>query len=112
VEDVVEWLGASKQSYVESEHEPGLEVRAEWATGGVQYGALLLIAKAVEEARREIDMQTLQDLVGPEHKLDADDWARFWENRGFSGASEPSNARDRAFADGAARSFQKVRSQL
>ena len=84
----------------------------QWATEDAKYGELLRIAKAVEEARREIDLQTLQDLIGPEHKMDAGDWVRFWEDRGFSGDSEPSDVWARAFADGAARFFQMVRSQL
>ena len=33
--------------------------------------ALPRIAKAVEEARREIDGQTLQLLIDPEHRMDA-----------------------------------------
>jgi hypothetical protein len=66
----------------------------------------------VEEARREIDIQTLQDLIDPEHKMDPGDWGSFWEDRGFSGDAEPSDLWVRAFADGAAKLFQKVRSQL
>src|SRR5215470_13488369 len=103
MDDVVERVGARKQRYVKTE---------EWATEAAKYGQLLRIAKAVEEARREIDLQTLQDLIDPEHKMDAGDWVRFWEDRGFSDGSEPSDAWDRALADGAARLFQKVRSQL
>jgi hypothetical protein len=111
MDDAVEWLRASKRSSAETERESGLEV-GEWATEDAKYGELLRIAKAVEEARREIDLQTLQDLIGPEHKMDAGDWVRFWEDRGFSGDSEPSDVWARAFADGAARFFQMVRSQL
>jgi hypothetical protein len=77
-----------------------------------KYGELLRIAKAVEEVRREIDVQTLQDLIDPEHKMDAGDWVRFWEDRGFSGASEPSDVWVRAFADGAAKLFQKARKDV
>ena len=112
MDDVVDRLGASKQSYVQSEREPGLEVSEEWGTGAAQYGALLRIAKAVEEARREIDVQTLRDLIDPEHKMDAGDWARFWEDRGFSSASEPNDVWDKAFADCGARLFQKPRRQV
>jgi hypothetical protein len=61
-----------------------------------EYCELLRIAKAVEEVRREIDLQTLQDLIDPEHKMDAGDWVRFWEDRGFSGDSEPSDVWVRA----------------
>ena len=111
MDNVVEWLRASKRSSAETERESGLEV-GEWATEDAKYGELLRIAKAVEEARREIDVQTLQDLIDPEHKMDAGDWVRFWEDRGFNGDSEPSDVWARAFADGAARFFQMVRSQL
>src|SRR5262252_4730047 len=103
MDDVVERVGARKQSYVKTE---------QWTTEDAKYGELLRIAKAVEEARREIDLQTLQDLIDPEHKMDAGDWVRFWEDRGFSGDSDSSDVWARAFADGAARLFQKVRSQL
>jgi hypothetical protein len=112
MDDRVGRLRASKQSDAEAERESGLEVGEEWAMEDPKYGQLLQIAKAVEEARREIDVQTLQDLIDPEHKMDAGDWVRFWEDRGFSGASEPSDVCDRAFADRAARLIQKVRSQL
>ena len=112
MDDVVEPLRASKQSDVETEREAGLEVRKEWAKEDAEYGELLRIAKTVDEARREIDVQTLQDLFDPEHKMTGGDWVSFWEDRGFSGDSEPSDVWVRAFADGAARLFQKVRSQL
>jgi hypothetical protein len=112
MDDAVERLRASKQSSVETERESGLEVGEEWATEDATYSELLRIAKAVEEARREIDLQTLQDLIDPEHKMDAGDWVRFWEDRGFSGASEPSDVWVRAFADCAARLFQKARKHV
>ena len=112
MDDAVERLRASKQSYVETERESGLEVGEEWATEDATYSELLRIAKAVEEARREIDLQTLQDLIDPEHKMDAGDWVRFWEDRGFSGDSEPSDVWVRAFADRAARLFQKARKHV
>ena len=41
-----------------------------------RYRELLRIAKAVEEARSEID---LQDLVDPERKMNAGDGVKFWE---------------------------------
>jgi hypothetical protein len=109
MDDAVERLRVSKRSYVEAEREAGLEVGEVWATEHPEYGELLRIAKAVAEARREIDVQTLQDLIDPEHKMDAGDWVSFWEDRGFRDDCEPSG---RAFADRAARLFQKVRSQL
>ena len=112
MDDAVERLRASKQSYVETERESGLEVGEEWATEDATYSELLRIAKAVEEARREIDLQTLQDLIDPEHKMDAGDWVRFWEDRGFSDDSEPSDVWVRAFADGTARLFQKARKHV
>lgn len=112
MDDAVERLRASKQSYVETERESGLEVGEEWATEDAAYSELLRIAKAVEEARREIDLQTLQDLIDPEHKMDVGDWVRFWEDRGFSGDSEPSDVWVRAFADRAARLFQKARKHV
>ena len=105
--DGAERLGASKQSYVEIDRGSGLEVGEEWANQDARYGELLRIAKAMEEARREIDVQTLRDLIDPEHRMDAGDWARFWEDRGFSGDPEPSDESVRAFADGAARLLQK-----
>ena len=111
MDDAVERLRPSKQSCLKTERKPALEVGEEWATEAARYGELLRIAKAVEEARREIDLQTLQDLIDPEHKMDAGDWVRFWEDRGFSGDSESNDVWARAFADGAARLFQKVRSQ-
>ena len=92
--------------------ESGLEVQKEWAKEDAEYGDLLHIAEAVDEARREIDLQTLQDLIDPEHKMDRGDWVSFWEDRGFSSDSEPSDVWVRAFADRAVRLLQKVRSQL
>jgi len=112
MDEVVEPPRAGEQSDVETKREFGLEVGEEWEKEDANYGELLRIAKAVKEARREIDMQTLQDLIDPEHKMDAGDWVRFWEDRGFSGDSEPSDVWVRAFADRAARLFHKVRSQL
>jgi hypothetical protein len=90
MDDAVERLPASKQSDVETESESGLEVGKELAKEDAKYVELLPIAKAVEEARTEIDVQTLRDLIDPEHIMDAGDWVRFWEDRGFSGDSEPS----------------------
>ena len=110
MDDAVERLRASKQSDMQIERKPALEVEEAWATEAAKYGQLLRIAKAVEEARREIDLQTLQDLIDPQHKMDAGDWVTFWEDRGFSDGSE-SDAWDRALADRAARLFQRVRSQ-
>jgi hypothetical protein len=107
VDDVVEPLRAGKQSYVETGREAALEVGEEWAEEDAK---VLRIAEAVEEARREIDLQTLQDLIDPERKMDGSDWVSFWEDRGFSGDSTPSDVWVRAFADGAARLFHKVRS--
>ena len=75
MDDAVERLRVSKRSYVEAEREAGLEVGEVWATEHPEYGELLRIAKAVAEARREIDVQTLQDLIDPEHKMDAGDWS-------------------------------------
>jgi len=100
MDDAVERL--RKQSYVDTERESGLKVGEEWAKEDPKYRQLR-IAKAVEEARREIDLKTLQALIDPEHKMDAGDWVRFWEDRGFSGVSEPSDGWARAFADGAAK---------
>jgi len=104
----VERLRAKKQS----ECEAGLESGEECGTELAEYCELLRIASAVEEARREIEAQALQDLIDPEHKMDAGDWARFWEDRGFGGASEPNDVWDKAVADCAARLFQKPRRQL
>jgi hypothetical protein len=70
------------------------------------------MSRAGRRPRREIDVQTLQDLIDPEHKMDAGDWVRFWQDRGFSGDSEPSDVWVRAFADGAARLFQKARKHV
>src|SRR5215813_7897896 len=110
--DVGKRRRTNQWSCVETERAAGLKVAAEWANEDDKYRALLRFAKAVEEARREIDMQTLRHLIDPEHRINAGDWVRFWEDRGFSGDSEPSDVRDRAFADAAARRFQKVRTQL
>jgi hypothetical protein len=112
MDDEVERLRAKKQSYLETERESGLKVGEEWATEDPKYGELVRIARAVEEARREIDVQTLQDLIDPEHKMDAADWVRFWEDRGFSSDSELSEVWVRAFADGAAKLFQKARKDV
>jgi hypothetical protein len=86
MDDVVQPLRASKQH----RRRCGLEVEEEWVKKDGTYGEFLRIAKAVEEARTEIDTRALQDLVDPEHKMTAADWLRFWEDRGFSGGSEPS----------------------
>jgi hypothetical protein len=103
MDDVVEPLRASKQSYVETEREAALEIGEEWAKEDAKDGKLLRIAEAVEEARKEIDLQTLQDLIDPERKMDGSDWVSFWDDRGFSGDSTPSDVWVRAFADGAAK---------
>jgi len=87
----------------------GAEVGEEWATQDPNYGELLRVARAVEEARREIDLDALRDLIDPEHQMDAGDWLRFWEDRGFSGGSEASDEWVRAFADRAAKLLQKAR---
>ena len=108
MDDEVERLRAKKQS----ECEAGLESGEECVTELAEYCELLHIASAVEEARREIGAQALQDLIDPEHKMDVGDWARFWEDRGFSGASEPNDVWDKAFADCTARLFRKPRRQL
>ena len=95
MDDEVERLRAKKQSYVETEREAGLEFGEECGTDDVEYCALVRIASAVDEVRREIDAQGLQDLIDPEHKMDAGDWVRFWEDRGFSDASEPNDVWDK-----------------
>jgi hypothetical protein len=112
MDDEIKRLRVKDQSYVESEREAGLEFGEECGTEDAEYCELLRIANAVEEARKEIDVQALQDLIDPEHKMDAGDWVRFWEDRGFGGASELNDAWDKAFADRAARLFQKPRRQL
>ena len=89
---------------MKTEHQSGPE--------DTEYGVLLRVARAVEEARREIDVQTLQHLIDPEHRMDAGDWVRFWEDRGFSGDSEQSDAWVKAFADGAAKLLQKARKHV
>ena len=112
LDDDIERLRAKKHSYEESEREAGLEFGEDCGTELAEYCELLRIASAVEEVRREIEAQGLPDLIDPEHKMDARDWARFWEDRGFSGASEPNDVWDKAFADRAARLFQKPRRQV
>jgi len=62
------------------------------ALGDAMCGELFHIAKAGEEARREKDLQTLQNLIDPEHNMDRGDWVSFWQDRGFSGDFEPSGA--------------------
>ena len=57
MDDVGERRRATRRSCVETERDAGLEVARKWAKD--KYRALLRIAKAVEEARREIDVQTL-----------------------------------------------------
>jgi len=101
MDDVGKRRPTNQQSCVETERDAGLEVAREWAKEDDKYRALLRIAKAVEEARREIDVQTLQHLIDPKHRMDAGDRIRFWEDRGFSGDSEPSDVRDRASAGAA-----------
>ena len=108
MDDAAERLHASKQSDAETERGSGLELREEWANQDAKYGELLRIAKAVEEARREIDVQTLRDPIDPEHKMDAGDWVTFWEDRGFSGDPEPSDVWVRAFADESRRRRSRV----
>ena len=112
MDDGVERLRASKKTHVKTEHQSGPEVEEEWATQDPNYDELLCVARAVEEARREIDLDTLQDLIDPEHQMDAGDWVRFWEDRGFSGDSEPNDEWVRAFADGAAKLLQKARKHV
>ena len=87
--DAGERVRASKQTHVDTEREAGLKVRKAWAEDAM-YGELFYIAKAVEEARREIDLQTLQNLIDPEHNMDRGDWVSFWQDRGFTSDSEPS----------------------
>src|SRR5215467_26319 len=111
MDEAVEPLGASKQNDVETERLSAPVVRNEWEKQDREYGALLRIAKAVDEARREIDLQPLQDLIDPEHKMNEADWVSFWEDRGFSGDSEASDVWVRAFADRAAK-ILKARGQL
>ena len=89
MDDAVEPVRASKQTHVDTEREANLEVREEWAEDAM-CGELFHIAKAVEEARREIDLQTLQNLIDPEHNMDRGNLVSFWQDRGFSGDSEPS----------------------
>jgi hypothetical protein len=101
MDDVGERRRATRRNCVETERDAGLEVARKWAKEDDNYRALLRIAKAVEEARREIDVQTLQHLIDPEHRMDGD-WVRFWEDRGFCGDAEPSDVSARAFADAAA----------
>jgi hypothetical protein len=112
MDDVGKRRRANRWSCVETERDAGLEVAAEREKEDDKYRALPRIAKAVAEARREIDVQTPQHLIDPEHRMDAGDWVRFWQDRGFSGDSQPSDVSDRAFADAAAGRFQKVRTQL
>jgi len=112
MDDVGERRRATRRSRVETERDAGLEVARKWAKEDDKYRALLRIAKAVEEARREIDVQTLQHPIDPEHRMDAGDWVRFWEDRGFSGDSEPRDVSARAFADAPAGLFKKIRTQL
>ena len=112
MDEVGEPLDASKQNDLETGPPSGLEVRKEWARQDDEYGELLRVAKAVDEARWEIDLQTLQDLIDPKHKMNGADWVSFWEDRGFSGDSEPSDVWVRAFADCAAKVMQKARGQL
>ena len=112
MDDVGKRRRANRRSCVETERDAGLEVARKWAKEDDKYRALLRIAKAVEEARREMDVQSLQHLIDPEHRMDAGDWVRFWEDRGFSSDSEPSDVSDRAFADSAAGLFQKGRTRL
>jgi hypothetical protein len=83
MDDVGKRRRTNRRSRVETERDAGLEVAAEWAKENDKYRALLRIAKAVEEARREMDVQSLQHLIDPEHRMDAGDWVRFWEDRGF-----------------------------
>jgi hypothetical protein len=95
-DDAVERLHAKKQSYMDTERESGLEVGEEWAKEDPKYRQLLRIAKAAEEARREI--------FDPEHQMDPGDWVRFWEDRGLGGDTD---AWVRTFANRAARLSRK-----
>ena len=53
MDDVGERRRATRRSRVETERDAGLEVARKWAKEDDKYRALLRIAKAVEEARRE-----------------------------------------------------------
>jgi hypothetical protein len=77
MDEAVEPLGANRQNDVETERLSAPEVRKEWAKQDGEYGELLRIAKAVDEARWEIDLQTLQDLIDPERKMNGADWVSF-----------------------------------
>jgi hypothetical protein len=63
LDDDVERLRAKKKSYEESECEAGLEFGEECGTELAKYSALLRIPIAMEEVRREIEAQGLQDLI-------------------------------------------------
>ena len=97
MDDVGKRRRANRFSCVETGHDAGLEVARKWAKADDKYRAWPRIAKAVEEARREIDVQTLRYLIDPEHRMGAGDWVRFWKigasaaiaNRAMS-ATEPS----------------------
>jgi hypothetical protein len=112
LDDNVERLRAKKQRYLDTEREGGLEFGEGCGTEDAEYCELLRIASAMDEVRKEIEAQALQDLIDPEHKMDAGDWVRFWEDRGFSDASEPNDVWDKVFADCAARLFRKPRRQM
>jgi hypothetical protein len=71
MDDEIKRLRVKDQSYVESEREAGLEFGEECGTEEAENCELLRIANPVEEARKEIDVQALQDLIDPEHKMDA-----------------------------------------
>jgi hypothetical protein len=55
MDDISKRRRTNRRSRVETERDAGLEVAAEWAKEDDKYRALLRIAKAVEEAKREID---------------------------------------------------------
>ena len=63
MDDVGKRRRTNRRSRVETEPDAGLEVAAESAKEDDKYRALLRIAKAVEEAKRAIDVQILQHLI-------------------------------------------------
>src|SRR5215472_6373595 len=73
----------NRRSRVETEPDTGLEVAAQWAKEDDKYRTLLHIAKAVDEARRAIDVQTLQHLIDPEHRTDVGDWGQILGRSGL-----------------------------
>ena len=103
---------ASKQSYVETERESGLEVGEEWATNDPWYGELLRIVKAVEEARKGNRRANSAGSDRSGTQIGCERLGQILGRSGLQRRFRTERYEGQASAGAAARLFQKVRTQL